>query len=93
MNDRIENITARDHIHIIVEKKGETRQKDIRPGIIEIKQNSMRSGFEATLSIQPPHSCKPSELAGLLYPEFVFTDFHVVRSTCYTLNQHTLQPL
>jgi radical SAM family uncharacterized protein/radical SAM-linked protein len=91
--ERIEDLLSREHAEITVEKKGERRVKDIRRGILEIKLNSDGSGFEALLSIQPPYSCKPSELVSLLYPELNFTDFLVIRKNCFVLKDGDIESL
>ena len=93
IEERIEGLLSREHAEIIVEKKGEKRIKDVRPGILELKENSDDSGFYALLSLKPPNSCKPSELVSLLYPELVFTDFMVTRSNCFILSHDTYEPL
>jgi len=93
IEERIQGLLSRENAEIIVEKKGEKKIKDVRPGIIELKQNSDGSGFYALLSIKPPFSCKPSELVSLLYPELDFTDFLVTRCNCYILKNDTFEPL
>ncbi len=86
IDQRIESLLSKEHAEITIEKKGEKRIKDVRPGIMELKQNSDGSGFDALLSIKPPNSCKPSELVFLLYPELNFTDFLVIRKNCFVLS-------
>jgi len=93
IEERIQGLLSRENAEIIVEKKGEKKIKDVRPGIIELKQNSDGSGFYALLSIKPPFSCKPSELVSLLYPELDVTDFLVTRCNCYILKNDTFEPL
>jgi len=93
IEERIEDLLSREHAEITVEKKGERRTKDVRPGIMELRKNSDGSGFEALLSIKPPNTCKPSELVSLLYPELDFTDFLVTRKNCYILSHDTVVPL
>lgn len=93
IEERIEGLLSRDYAEIIVEKKGEKRIKDVRPGIMELKQSIDGSGFDALLSIKPPNSCKPSELVSLMYPELIFTDFLVIRKSCFILSNDTIHPL
>ncbi|HEX3020083.1 MAG TPA: TIGR03960 family B12-binding radical SAM protein [Chitinispirillaceae bacterium] len=93
IKDRIRLLLARDHAEVTVEKKGEQKIKDIRPGIIELNINSGYRGFDALLSIQPPYSCKPSELVSMLFPELNFSDFLITRKNCFILSENTMLPL
>ena len=80
LEGRITQLLSAAEIIITVEKKSEIREKNIRPGILELKYYG--DGFEALLSLEGGTTCKPSELSGVLYPDLCFSDFLVTRTSC-----------
>lgn len=75
---------------IIIEKNGECKKKNIRPGVLELNADIENKGFTAMLSLFPGLSCKPSELIGYLFPDYSFMDFFVSRKYCYLKNSEII---
>lgn len=78
----IDTLLSREKIEVIIEKKGETRSKDIRPGILDMNlKNESFLEIEAVLSMGSGVSCRPSELLKAAFPQMQFCDFLVCRKS------------
>jgi radical SAM family uncharacterized protein/radical SAM-linked protein len=77
---RVADALAAKDLPVVVEKKGTTTIKNIRPLIEEL--SATEQGIDAVLLMAPNATCRPMELAKALFPERKFTDFLVCRTDC-----------
>jgi radical SAM family uncharacterized protein/radical SAM-linked protein len=81
---RISEFLARSEVHVIVQKEGEERSKNIRRLVFSLNATESEefSGLEAELSMEPKNTCKPSELLAALFPEIQPSAWIVCRREC-----------
>lgn len=81
--ERIATVIAQQAIVLTVEKKGQKKSKDIRPGILNLLLPELGTpGWRATLAMHGSTSCKPSELVTALFEHLHSTDFLITREAC-----------
>lgn len=81
--ERILWVTTQQAIVLTVEKKGQKKSKDIRPGILKLQLLELgESGWCATLAMNGSTSCKPTELVTALFEQMHLSDFHITREAC-----------
>jgi len=79
---RIERLLAAGSLVVTVERRGESRQRDIRPLIYSLALSGAGGAFEAMLAAEPGRTCSPAHLMAGLAPELSLFDFLVTRLAC-----------
>jgi len=85
MREMLNQINGKTEIIIQREKNGKLTEKNIRPSIISTSINGIDGDnpyWEATLSLTPGASCKPSEFISALCPNENFSEFSICRVEC-----------
>jgi len=83
MRETLNRLDKKTEIIIQREKNGKLTEKNIRPAILNTTvYGADNPCWEATLSLTPGASCKPSEFVSALCPNENFSDFLVCRAEC-----------
>jgi radical SAM family uncharacterized protein/radical SAM-linked protein len=84
MADALRRFEASEKVVVECEKEGVRTEKEIRSLVFDIAQVPGTRGFQATLSLLPGKTCKPSELVRALFPGLSAADFLIARLECLT---------
>lgn len=82
LRDRVGALLSRESVVVRTERKGKTRERDIRPLIVGLETPDDRT-LAAVLRSEQQHTCSPRELLLALFPETPFDAFVVTRTCCY----------
>jgi radical SAM family uncharacterized protein/radical SAM-linked protein len=84
VGERISRFLAAPDVPVVVQKDGEKRVKNIRRLVLElaVAEKEGIPSFEATLSLEPKNTCRPSELLAALFPETEASRWIVCRKQC-----------
>lgn len=82
MAGALRRFEASGEVVVECEKEGVRAQKEIRSLVHGITETPGAPGFDATLSLLPGKTCKPSELVRALFPGLSAADFLITRLEC-----------